>query len=175
MKSADAIRRDELRDYLSKGWLTHDGMWFMSAYQALGIEKTNELNLAAIRALAPVEMKRAKKTLGLEEGPIRNPEVLKEFMVQALHLTMPREIMDVLHVSSPEDCIFGWEWEDGKCFAYQGMVMLGIPDRYRCGVIYRIECWLDALGVEYEIDPKIERCIMHQSGSCRGGIRFTTL
>jgi hypothetical protein len=40
-------------------------MWFYHTYQELGIEKANKLNKAAIRSLAPIEIKRVKMALGI--------------------------------------------------------------------------------------------------------------
>jgi len=34
-----------------------------------------------------------------------------------------------------------------KCFAYNGVKILGVTDAYECGSIYRIECWLNALEI----------------------------
>jgi hypothetical protein len=59
-------------------------------------------------------------------------------------------------------------WE---CFAYKGMKQIGLIDGYRCGVMYRIECWLEALGIKYSIDPKIDKCMMHEKGACLGDIK----
>jgi hypothetical protein len=52
------------------------------------------------------------------------------------------------------------------------MKQTGIIDNYRCGVMYRIQCWLEALGINYRIDPEIDRCLMHESGTCSGEIRI---
>jgi len=38
-------------------------------------------------------------------------------------------------------------------------------------VMYRIECWLEALGIGYSMDPKIDGCLMHEKGACEGEIR----
>jgi len=48
------------------------------------------------------------------------------------------------------------------------MKQVEVIDKYRCGVIYRIECWLEALGVRYSIQPVIEGCLMHGKGLCEG-------
>ena len=66
MSVLNKIEKREIRDLLGKGWLTHDGMWFYHTYQELGIEKANKLNKAAIRSLAPIEIKRVKKALGIK-------------------------------------------------------------------------------------------------------------
>jgi hypothetical protein len=51
------------------------------------------------------------------------------------------------------------------------MKQIGIIDGYRCGVMYRIECWLEALGIKYSINPKIDKCMMRETGACLGDIR----
>jgi hypothetical protein len=76
-----------------------------------------------------------------------------------------------MQLVSSSSGILHWEWEPGNCFAYKGMKQMGTLDQYRCGVMYRIECWLEALAVPFVIHPKIEQCIMHEKGSCAGDIR----
>jgi len=41
-----------------------------------------------------------------------------------------------------------------------------------CGVIYRIECWLNSLQVPYTVHPKIDLCRMAETGSCSGEFVF---
>ena len=84
MSVLNKIGKREIRDLLGKGWLTHDGMWFYHAYQELGIEKANKLNKAAIRSLAPIEIKRVQKAFGIGGGKIGTFEELKDFMLEAL-------------------------------------------------------------------------------------------
>ena len=165
------IGKREIRDLLGKGWLTHDGMWFYHTYQELGIEKANKLNKAAIRSLAPIEIKRIKKALGIGEEKIGTFDELKDFMLAALEMTLPNSVFEKFRFRASSKDLLHWEWESGECFAYKGMKQIGIIDEYHCGVIYRIECWLKALGIKYTIDPKIDTCIMHKKGSCSGDIR----
>jgi len=61
LSALNRVGKKEIRDLLGKGWLTHDGMWFYHTQQELGVEKANILNKAAIRSLAPIEIKRVKK------------------------------------------------------------------------------------------------------------------
>ena len=56
-------------------------------------------------------------------------------------------------------------------FAYKGMKKIGIIDGYNCGVMYRIECWLEAMGIPFSVNPKISKCMMHEKGACSGNIR----
>jgi len=70
----------------------------------------------------------------------------------------------------PAEGVFRWEWKKGECFAYKGICQLGCIDRYRCGVIFRIGCWLDAMDIQHRIEPMPDACMMHEKGLCRGDI-----
>lgn len=131
MNVLDKIEKKDIRDLLGKGWLTHDGMWFYHTYRQLGIEKANILNRAAIRPLAPIEMKRTKKLLGVCGEKIVACEELKDFMLDALELILPRSVFEKFHISTTSEDLLHWEWETGECFAYKGMKQIGIIDDYR--------------------------------------------
>jgi hypothetical protein len=165
------IAKKDLRDLLGKGWLTHDGMWFYNTCRELGIEKANVLNKAAIRSLAPIEIERVKKILGLGGQKIDRFDEIHDFMVAALEMILPGSVFEKFLFRASEEDTLHWEWASGECFAYKGMKRIGIIDDYRCGVIYRIECWFEALGIKYSIDPKINKCIMHEKGTCSGEIK----
>lgn len=168
----DGIEKTDIRDYLGKGWLTHDGMWFYHTFQAFGIEKANELNRAAIKAMAPFEIARAKRVLdiGRDDG-FDNLDKLMAFMLAALELTLPDSVFSKVRFISPSVDLIHWDWDSGQCFAYKGMQQIGAIDGYRCGVMYRIECWLEALGVGYSMLTPIDGCLMHETGVCEGNIR----
>jgi len=70
MRILESIRKEEIRDLLGKGWLTHDGAWFYETTRELGIEKANKLNRAVISTMAPIEAKRLCEILGIE-GKVR--------------------------------------------------------------------------------------------------------
>lgn len=172
MSVLNKIEKREIRDLLGKGWLTHDGMWFYHTYQELGIEKANKLNKAAIRSLAPIEIKRIKKALDMGEEKIGTFEELKDFIIEALEMILPNSVFERFRFRATPKNLLHWEWESGQCFAYKGMKQIGIIDGYRCGVMYRIECWLESLGIKYSIEPKIDKCMMYEKGACLGGIRI---
>ena len=134
-------------------------------------KKANKLNKAAIRSLAPIEIKRVKKALGIGGEKIGTFEELKAFMLEALEVILPNSVFKKFRFRAPSKDLLHWEWESGECFAYKGMKQIGIIDGYRCGVMYRIECWLEALGIKYSIDPKIDKCMMHEKGACLGDIK----
>lgn len=171
MSVLDRIGKKEVRDLLGKGWLTHDRMWFYHTYKELGIEKANTLNKAAIQSLAPIEMQRTKEILGKDKEKINTVDELKDFLLKALELILPDSVFKKSHFSTPSRDLVRWEWESGECFAYKGMNQIGVLDEYSCGVMYKIECWLEALGTNYEINPKIDKCIMHERGACLGDIK----
>jgi len=164
----DRIEKSEIRDLLGKGWLTHDGMWFYHTCRELGIERANALNKAAIRALAPIEVARARRVLGFDKKSLDDFDELMDFMLAALELTLPGSVFQKIHFSSPSRGLIHWGWEIGQCFAYKGMKQIGMIDGYRCGVMYRIECWLEALAVRYSMHTRIEGCLMHEKGCCEG-------
>ena len=112
-----------------------------------------------------------KKILGLGEDKFQSFETLKDFMANAFQLILPESVFGRFHFGTSQNNIFHWEWEKEQCFAFKGMTQLGIIDEYRCGVMYRIECWLEALGVEFSINPRIDKCIMHATGICSGDIK----
>ena len=51
------------------------------------------------------------------------------------------------------------------------MKKIEIIDGYNCGVMYRIECWLEGMRIPFNFSLKISKCIMHEKGACSGNIR----
>ena len=166
----EGIEPERLRDYLAGGWLTHDGMWFYNTFREGGIDLANRLNLAAIRSMAPMEARRTRKILGAGDGPVGSFDEAATILSGALRLVLPRSVIGRFRVSVPSRGVFRWEWEKGECFAYKGICQLGCIDRYRCGVIYRIGCWLDAMKIRHRIEPMPDACMMHEKGYCAGDI-----
>jgi hypothetical protein len=172
MSILNKIEKEEIRNLLGKGWLTHDGMWFFHAWNQLGIDQANALNLNAIKSLAPIEVERARKVLGIDRKSLVAFDKLMEFMLSALEITLPESVFRKMRfVSLPENRI-QWTWETGECFAYKGIKQIGAIAGYRCGVIYRIQCWLEALGLGCSVHPEIDGCLMHESGECKGEIQI---
>ncbi|MBW2285132.1 MAG: hypothetical protein JRF65_11085, partial [Deltaproteobacteria bacterium] len=124
MGALDGIEKEEIRDLLGKGWLTHDGMWFFQTSRRCGMETANSLNKAAIKALSPIEVGRARKVLGFE-GDILTCAQLMDFLLSALELTLPRSVFDKLRFTAPSDGVLHWAWDSGSCFAYNGMTQMG--------------------------------------------------
>ena len=155
-----SLEAQELKDLLLKCWMTHDAMWFLHSVQAVGIEKTNEINKAAVRAMAMIEIQRIKKALGIEE--VQTFDNLRDLVLGAFEL-IKADFMRFA-VDFPERNVMRWEMH--RCFAYEGVTKLGVADQYRCGIFPRLEGWLDALGIGYEIVPPVDGCVMHTGGRC---------
>ncbi len=170
MKTLDEIGIYELKDLLIKNWMTHDGMWFYHCLQELGIEQTNRLNKAAIKSLAEIEIKRAKKIHGLRKDRIDSFQELRRLIEGAFTLSLSDFMGGTF--SFPQEDIMRWEVKDQGCFAYAGMKRLGVVDRYQCGVMYRVFCWIENAGVQFTVSPQIDRCIFHTHGKCSGEIKF---
>lgn len=167
MRSVQDISQKEIIDLLGKCWMTHDGMWFFHCLQKFGIAATNRMNKSAIQSLAPIEIKRIKQVLGIDKR-IVNFDEFKLFFMEASKLMVP-DFMNV-RFNFPEKNRMTWVFNQGKCFAYEGIKKLGAIDQYECGVLYRIRCWLEALEIENKFDPEIDKCNMHVNGRCAGEI-----
>ena len=164
MRTTSQLGLKEITDLLHKGWMSHDGMWFYQCLREFGIEKANKLNKAAIQSLAPLEMKRLKKLLGI--GQIETFEEFKQFLTGGFELLIA-DFMNA-RMSFPKKNVFHWEFVPQQCFAYKGMQNMGVIENYECGVVYRVACWIDSLGIKYTIDPPLEKCMMYAKGTCAG-------
>jgi hypothetical protein len=164
------LDKKEIIDLLNRCWMTHDAMWFLNCWQQEGIEKANKINKAAIKSLAPIEMRRIKEALGIRKERVETFEEFKDFLVGASEFVIP-DFMNVI-MSFPGGNVLRWQFKEGNCFAYKGMKRIGAIDQYECGVIYRLGCWFDNLGIRYTVVPEINRCLMHATGNCSGDFRF---
>ncbi len=154
------LETKQLKELLNKGWMTHDAMWFYNSLLEVGIEKTNKINRAAVKAMAAVEIKRMKKALGIAE--IKTFDQLFELFEASMYI-VSGDFMKYKFYCPRPNVIHG-EWE--SCFAYEGIKALGVIDRYECGIMDRIEAWWDALGLQWKVEPKVTGCMMHTEGRC---------
>jgi hypothetical protein len=160
------LEKDELKELLNKGWMTHDAMWFYHCLEELGIEKTNKINQAAIKSMAAIEIKRYQKALG--GRPINTFDEMVQFFKTVMEIVSGNFMKYAF--SFPEKNLIHAEWQ--SCFAYEGMKGLGVADRYECGIMLRIEIWFDTLGIKYIVTPKVTGCLMHTDGQCFRDYRF---
>ena len=162
----DQLDKKQLKELIVKCWMTHDGSWFYNCARELGIDVANKLNKAAIKNLSVIEMNRIKKALGQEGLKIKTFEQVKVFVDNAFSV-LKGDFMDFKYSFHDNNRI---HWEMNRCFAYNGMKMFGFDKIYECGVVYRISCWLDALGIEHTVQPKINFCQLNYKEKCSGDI-----
>jgi len=162
----DQLDKNQLKELLVKCWMTHDGSWFYNCTRELGIHIANRLNKAAIKSLSVIEVQRVKKAMGWENVKIKTFDQLKDFIICSFSV-LKGDFMDFKH-SFPENNRIHWEMS--RCFAYNGMKMIGVNKQYECGVIYRVSCWLDALGITHTIEPEIDTCLLNNREKCSGDI-----
>lgn len=162
-----ALKKNELKEILIKNWMTHDAMWFYHCLQECGIEQTNRINKAAVRAMGIIEIQRIQKAVGM--GKVETFEELKA-LIDAAFYTLTAGFMDFTY-SFPSENILHGEWKD--CFAYNGIKQIGVIDRYQCGIMERIYAWFDGLGLKYSVSPRVDGCMMHTDGKCFRDISFT--
>jgi hypothetical protein len=149
------------KDLLIKGWMSHDARWFMAVAEHFGMDAANRLNQSVCRELGRVEMKRYMKTLALS-----SPKDLEEYLLLkkaafALYGSGLAEydIKTLDHRS--------YEIYLKRCFAYENIVRAGIKDQYQCGILARIQGWIDAQGLEHELVPPLGKCMMVSGNECR--------
>jgi len=171
-RSFDDIGKEEIRDLLGKGWLTHDGAWFFSVCNEYGIQEANRLNKTAIKSMVPFEVQRLKQIMAFDERQLTNVTEIVKFMEEGMRLILPESVLSKYHFNIELPNILQWEWEKDECFAYKGMSRMGVIDGYECGVMYRIECWFESLGLKFESNVKLDNCHMHTRGRCHGQYKF---
>ena len=162
----DELDKQELKELLVKCWMTHDGAWFYNVVKEFGIDVANKLNKEAIKNLSGLEMQRIRKALGMEKTKIKSFDQLKKFIEDGFSI-LKGDFMK-FEYSFPEQNRMHWEMD--KCFAFEGMKMIGVKKGYECGLIYRVCCWLDILGIKYELKPKINDCLLYSQKNCVGDI-----
>ena len=166
----NTIDNNRLKELLGKCWMTHDGMWFYHTQSELGMDAANRLNKKAMESMVPFEIKRLKNLAGISDDKVRTYDGFKRFFSTISDILVP-DFMNV-GISFEEPNLVRWEFNDKKCFAYNGISMMGVVEDYECGPLFRIKCWLNTLGIPYEMDPDINKCIMPDKGECSGVFRL---
>jgi len=154
------------KDLLIKGWMSHDARWFMAVANRFGMEVANPLNQMVCREIGRVEMKRCMKTLAIPE-----PNDLEEY------LTLNKAAMSLYGSGLAEYEIKildhqSYQMHLKRCFAYENILRAGIKDQYECGILARIQGWIDAQGLKHELKPPLGKCMMVLGKECSYTIRL---
>ena len=155
-----SLNKTDLKELLTKNWMTHDAMWFYHCFKECGIEKTNNINKAAVRSMAIIEIRRIKKAIAIDR--VETFERFKGFMDAVCNI-VKAEFMK-FDYSFPSDGVCHIEMQE--CFAYDGIKKIGLIDKYQCGIFERFKGWFDGLGIKYSVAPQIAGCMMHTNGKC---------
>ena len=163
------LNKWEVREILSKNWMTHDAMWYGVCVQELGPEKANQLNKAAVRLMAGIEIKRVLKLMGrqLDASSVDFHELAE--IIESTFDLVKAGFMN-FDFSFPEKNLMHGRFDE--CFAHTGVSKYGLIDSYECGIVERIKGWLEGLGVWYVMAPDFTGCLMHQNGRCEISFRF---
>jgi len=164
----EQLNKHQLKELLVKCWMTHDGSWFYNCVKEFGIETANKLNKASIKTLSPFEVQRVQKALGMEKTKVKSFEQLKTFINNGFSL-LKGDFMDFNYTFPRKNVL---HWEMGRCFAYEGMKRIGITNKYECGLLYRLGCWLEVIGVKFKLEPEINECLYHSQEKCVGNMIF---
>jgi len=162
-----ALKKKELKEILIKNWMSHDALWFYHCWQECGIEKTNKINKAAVRAMGMIEIRRIKKAIGMDK--IETFEDFKTLM-DAVWGVVKGDFMKFSYKFPSHNVLRG---EMENCFAYEGIKQIGAIDNYQCGIFERIYGWFDGLGIKYSVSPQVDGCMMHTDGRCFRDITFS--
>jgi len=73
-------------------------------------------------------------------------------------------------ISFPEKNVKHWTMN--RCWAHKSVKKLGGDQEYKCGVLWRVQCWMKALGAKFEMDPPVKTCLLHEQDRCEGDFRF---
>jgi hypothetical protein len=163
----EILGRNQLKEILIKNWMTHDAMWFYHCLQECGVEKTNRINRAAVRAMGIIEIRRIQKAVGLQG--LATFEDVRSLLEVAWDIV--RGDFMKASFNLPSRNVLRGDFE--RCFAYEGMKRMGVIERYRCGIFERIYGWFDGIGLEYSVSPQVEGCMMHSDGRCFREIKFS--
>lgn len=149
------------KDLLIKGWMSHDARWFMAVTQHFGIDVANRMNQFVCREIGRAEMKRYMKTLALSPSKDINEylNLKKSAMSLYGHGLVEYDIKTLDHRS--------YEIHLKRCFAFENIVRAGIKDQYECGILARIQGWIDAQGLDHELKPALNKCMMVLGKECR--------
>ena len=162
-----SLKKSELKEILIKNWMTHDAMWFYYCLQECGIERTNKINKAAVRAMGTIEIRRIQKAVGIEKVA-----TFEDFgsLLEAAWDIVKGDFMKS-NFSLPSRNVLRGDFE--RCFAYEGVKQIGAIEQYQCGIFERIYGWFDGMGMKYSVSPQVEGCMMHTDGKCFREITFT--
>lgn len=156
----ERLARAERESLLIKSWMSHDARWFMAVARECGLPATNRLNRIAAHEIGKVEALRIVRALGLP--PVQTLDdylLMQEILIGFLGPTL----LDYWVSKTGQT---GYQVHIQRCFAFDNATRAGIVEDYECGILERVTGWMEALGLGYEVNPSIARCLKSQGQEC---------
>jgi len=150
----------EHKALLIKCWMSHDARWFMAVAQEYGLPVANQLNKIAAHAIGKVEAPRLVRALSLPTVTTLDDYLLAQEVFICL---LEADLLDYSVVKVSDQA---YQMQVQRCFAYENALRAGIAEQYECGILARITGWLAALGLAYEINPSLGKCLKVQGQEC---------
>jgi len=157
---ANQLKAEEREALLIKCWMSHDARWFTAVAAEFGQEVANRLNKVAAHQLGIAEARRLAAALRWPEIESLDDYLL--FQETGISLLGP-ELLDY-EIRKVDDHSF--QMPVSRCFAYENVTRAGIAEHYQCGILPRVTGWLEALGLDYQLDPTLGKCLKVQGREC---------
>lgn len=165
LKDLNDLPASQREKLLRASWMYHDYMWFQSAIGAVGPEMANTGNQRAIFETGKAEMTRLMRAMRIY--PVHSMENVVKLILSAYELYIGEMVkMGMDH---------GQDWLRFyalACFAQKGTQKDGLGAIYYCGALKRISGWLEAMGLEYVVEPEIGPCLVSQNKNCSFLVRL---
>ncbi len=82
----------KLVEVYARNWLAHDGCWFLSVENELGLDKAIEMDTKAWASFSPVEARRIMQTFGIEDNG--GLEALQKALTYRLYAAVSQQQAD---------------------------------------------------------------------------------
>jgi hypothetical protein len=145
---------------LVKSWMSHDARWFMAVVGEYGVQVANRLNRIAAHEVGKVEAQRIARALQLPRVKNLDDYLLAHELFIGL---VGPDLMDYQLIKVGDNA---YQVHVQRCFAYENAVSAGVADNLQCGIFSRITGWPEALGLDYEISPSLEKCVKAEGWEC---------
>lgn len=154
---------------LIQNWMSHDARWFAAAAQKLGMQTANQLNQTAARDLGATEARRIVRKLQLPKI-----ESLDDYLLtQEVFISLLGPDLIKYQVDKIDNNTF--EIKIRKCLAYDNIKRASMVDDYVCGIMARLNGWLDGLEIDFAMEPPIGLCLKCQDTDCVYRFSFKNL
>jgi hypothetical protein len=150
----------ERETLLIKCWMSHDARWFMAVASEFGMEVTNRINRIAAHEVGKVEARRIVRALQFPPVTTLDDYLLAQEVFIGF---LGPDLLDyrVIKVSNN-----AYQVHVQYCFAHENAARAGVANQLECGIFARVTGWLDALGLAYETNPSLGKCLKTQGQEC---------